>query len=259
MTATIGVLVPVRGDAAFLGAALDSLRSQTVVDWVALLCPIGDAAAVVVAHHAGEDPRMRVAATQRLAEGEALAEAAASIETEFLCVLDGDDMLEPTAFAMLLEALRGDPSAGMAYSRHVLVDANGRVLGPGPLCELPYSPQALLLDFMTGPLRLIRTKAYRDAGGHRNAHPDAIEYDLCLRLSETAGIVHVPQALYRRRIHPHAPEMARWAEGIEARYGAFVEAVKRRGLDALYDYSLQIDSWHILQPLRPFGGVGNWR
>ena len=109
---------------------------------------------------------------------------------------------------------------------------------------------------MTGPLRMMRTQAYRDAGGFASAHADAIDYDLCLRLSETTGIVHVPQALYRRRIHPLAPEVARWAEGIEARYGAFVDAVQRRGLDATYDYALHIDSWHILQPLRPFGGAG---
>lgn len=50
-----------------------------------------------------------------------------------------------------------------------------------------------------------------------------------------------------------------WAEQIEDRYRAFVAAVNRRGLDAQYDYALEIDSWHILQPLRPFGGAGNWR
>ena len=172
--------------------------------------------------------------------------------------LDGDDALEPTAFAALMDALAEHPAAGMAYSRHVLIDANGGVLGPGPLCELPYSADALLLDFMTGPLRVLRRQAYRDAGGFASAHADASDYDLCLRLSETAGVVHVPQALYQRRIHPLAPEIARWAEAIEARYGAFVDAVKRRGLDATYDVALHIDSWHILQPLRAFGGVGNW-
>ena len=178
--------------------------------------------------------------------------------SEFLCVLDGDDALEPTAFAALLGALSADDTAGMAYSRHVLIDANDRVLGPGPLCDLPYSAEALLLDCMTGPLRMLRSAACREAGGFASAHADAIHYDLCLRLSETAVIVHVPQPLYRRRIHPLAPEVARWSEGIESRYGAFVDAVKRRGLDATYDVALHIDSWHILQPLRAFGGVGNW-
>ena len=50
-----------------------------------------------------------------------------------------------------------------------------------------------------------------------------------------------------------------WAEQIEVRYRAFVADAQRRGLDARYDCALEIDSWHVLQPLRPFGGAGNWR
>lgn len=251
------VLIPVRGDARFLATALDSLRAQAFTDWQATLCPLDDAAHAVATASTAIDPRLQVAATVGMTEADALAHAASASKAGFVCVLDGDDVLEPGAFGPLLDAL-ADPAIGMAYSRHVLVDVNNRVLGPGPLCELPYSADALLLDFMTGPLRIMRMQACRDAGGFASAHADAIDYDLCLRLSETTGIMHVPQVLYRRRIHPLAPEIARWAEGIEARYGAFVDAVLRRGLDAQYDYALHIDSWHILQSLRPFGGAGNW-
>ena len=255
---TLQVLVPVRGDAPFLAAALASLRAQTFTGWQATLCPLDANARDVAMRAVDGDARMQVADTVGMAEASALAHGAHADASEFLCVLDSDDTLEPAAFAVLLDALAANPDAGMAYSRHVLIDANGRVLGPGPLCELPYSADALLLDCMTGPLRIMRRQAYRDAGGFASAHADASDYDLCLRLSEIAGIVHVPQALYWRRIHPQAPEIARWAEGIEARYGAFVDAVRRRGLDAQYDHALHIDSWHILQPLRAFGGVGNW-
>lgn len=252
------VMVPVRGDAPFLATALHSLRAQTFTGWQATLCPLDVNARDIAMRAIDGDPRMQVADTVDMAEASALAHAADANASDLLCVLDGDDTLEPTAFAALIKALAADPTAGMAYSRHVLIDTNERVLGPGPLCELPYSADALLLDFMTGPLRIIRKQACRDAGGFDSVHADASDYDLCLRLSETTGVVHVPQALYHRRIHPQAPEIARWAEGIEARYGAFVDAVKRRGLDATYDVALHIDSWHILQPLRAFGGVGNW-
>ena len=255
---TLQVLVPVRGDAPHLVAALHSLRAQTFSGWQATLCPLDANARDIAMGAVDGDPRMRVTGTVDMAEAGALAHGAHADASEFLCVLDSDDTLEPAAFAVLLDALAANPDAGMAYSRHVLIDANGRALGPGPLCELPYSADALLLDFMTGPLRIMRRKVYRDAGGFASAHADASDYDLCLRLSEIAGVVHLPHALYQRRIHPLAPEIARWAEGIEARYGAFVDAVKRRGLDATYDVALHIDSWHILQPLRAFGGVGNW-
>ena len=252
------VLLPVSGEARFLSAALDSLRAQAFTEWQATLCPLDDAAHAFAMSSIAVDPRLQVAATVGMTEADALAHAASASDASFVCVLDGDDALESGAFAALLDALAADPAAGMAYSRHVLIDANNRVLGPGPLCELPYSAEGLLLDFMTGPLRIMRMQACRDAGGFASANADAIDYDLCLRLSEITGIVHVPQVLYRRRIHPLAPEIARWAEGIESRYAAFVDAVRRRGLDAQYDHALHIDSWHILQPLRPFGGAGNW-
>ena len=242
----VSILIPVRGAATFLPDALASLRAQAAVAWEGILVGIDtDPAALQAA--AASDPRLRVLAHAAATEAEALHAAALQAHGEVLGVLDGDDLLEPDALATLLAVLREWPDAGMAYGRHVLVDAGGRVLGPGPLCELPYTPDALLLDFMTGPLRLLRASAYRAAGGYRAAHPDAADYDLCLRLSETCTIAHLPRVTYRRRVHASAPEVARWAEGIDARYAAFVDAVRRRGLDARYDCALEIDSWHILQ------------
>ena len=260
MSAAITVLVPVRGQGAFLASALGSLRAQGFDRWQALLLASGDNACDRAMQLAAGDARTRVVDAGAL-ELQALAIAADAVDTPFLCVLDGDDMLDAGALASLHAALAAAPDAGMAYSRHVLADATGRILGPGPLCEIPYSPDALLLDCMTGPLRLLRTDAFRRAGGYDPASGDAADYDLCLRLSEVAGVVHVPRPLYARRIHPQAPEVARWAGGIEARYRAFLAAVRRRGLDARYDTALEIDSWHILQPLqpaKPFGGVGRW-
>lgn len=247
-TPQVSILIPVRAAAPWLPVALASLRMQTLPAWEGLLVGIGCDPALLQMTAAG-DPRLRVLDHAAGSEAEALHAAAVAAQAEVLGVLDGDDALEPQALAALLAVLREWPDAGMAYSRHVLVDTGGHLLGPGPLCELPYTPEALLLDFMTGPLRLLRASAYHAAGGYRARHPDALHYDLCLRLSETCTIAHLPRVLYRRRVHPLAPEVARWAQGIEARYAAFVDAVHRRGLDARYDCALEIDSWHILQPL----------
>ena len=137
MTASmLQVLLPVRGDARFLSAAIDSLRAQSSTDWQATLCPLDDAAHAVATASTAIDPRLQVAATVGMTEADALAHAASASKAGFVCVLDGDDVLEPGAFGPLLDAL-ADPAIGMADSRHVLVDVNNRVLGPGSLCELP--------------------------------------------------------------------------------------------------------------------------
>lgn len=253
MTARITVLMPLHAPAHFLPAALNSLRAQTLTDWQAVLLPDNADLQAQVQSLMGDDPRLQM--TLHSACDSILSQAASRVDSEFFCVFDAADLLAGNALAALCAALEAHTDAGMAYSRHQLIDAQGRVLGPGPLCELPYSCEALLFDFMTGPLRLLRTSAYHAAGGYQTTFPDALDYDLCLRLSETAPILPVPQPLYGRRIYPQAPEVARWAEGIQARYDAFVAAVQRRGLDADYDTALKIDSWHILQPRLPFGGI----
>ncbi len=81
------------------------------------------------------------------------------------------------------------------------------------------------------------------AGGFGTNDPEA---EQCLRQSPPFDPANASQA-------------GDWAEQVEDRYRAFVADAQRRGLDARYDCALEIDSWHILQPLRPFGGVGNWR
>jgi glycosyltransferase involved in cell wall biosynthesis len=250
----ISVLVPVRDGGPFLAQAIASLQAQSFADWEAVLCACDDSPLPT-----SDDPRVHHIDAAARNAAEAIALASTHARGGLLCVLDGDDELAPQAFAGLLAALRVQPDAGMAYSRHVLVDGAGRVIAPGPLCELAYSPDALLLDFMTGPLQLLARGAVARAGGYLATYPDAADYDLCLRLSETCGVVHVAQPLYRRRVHARSPAVLRWVEQIEDRYRAFVAAVQRRGLDARYDCAMEIDSWHVLQPLRPFGGAGNWR
>ena len=85
-------------------------------------------------------------------------------------------------------------------------------------------------------------------------------------LRPKAGVVSAgdPEAEQcMRRSPPFDPASAAqvhdWQAQIEQRYRAFVADAQQRGLDARYDCMLEIDSWHVLQPLRPFGGVGNWR
>ena len=117
--------------------------------------------------------------------------------------------------------------AGMAYSRHVLIDANNRMLGQAAV-ELITRPEALLRDFMTGPLRIMRQQAVRDGGGFASAHAERSTYDYACTVETTGCVNHVPQCFYRRRIHR---SHRKWRAGrsIEARYAAFVDAVRRRG------------------------------
>ena len=336
----VSIAVPVYNTARFLPAALDSLLAQDHPHWEGLLWDDGstDGSGGIAAEYARRNPRFRLLGDGRnRGNPTALANALAQARGAFVGVLDGDDLLEPGALSSMLAFMQANPALGMAYSQYVEIDEDGRELGPGARFRIPYSPQALLLDFMCHHFRLIRADAYRAVGGYDGTLDESADYDLCLRLSERVPVAHLPQSLYRYRIRrdsvsgsqrlrqvrtsfdaaqralkrrgldrshalslglrarhvlrpkpiaglaptgsfdagdPEAEQCLRlsppfdpasaspargWVEQVEERYRAFVADAKHRGLDAKYECVLEIDSWHILQPLRPFGGVGNWR
>jgi glycosyltransferase involved in cell wall biosynthesis len=334
MDTLVSIAIPAYNTARYLPAALDSLLAQDHPHWECLVWDDGssDGSREIAADYAHRDPRFRLLGNGRN-NGcpRALSLALAQARGEFVGVLDSDDVLEARALSTMLAFMTAQPHLGMAYSQYVEIAEDGGEIGPGRLFRTPYSPHRLLVEFMTYQFRLIRADAYRAVGGYDGSLDESSDYDLCLRLSETCTIAHLPQSLYRYRIRqdsisrgsrllqvrttfdaaqravqrrgmerdygfslglrarhvlrpkpgaelrtsdtdaeqclrlspPFDPANASptrdWAEQVEERYRAFVVDAQQRGLDARYDCALEIDSWHILQPLRPFGGVGNWR
>jgi len=339
MAPLVSIAIPFHDTARFLPAALDSLLAQDHAHWEALLWDdgSGDGSSAIAARYARRDPRIRMLGDGRNhGVGAASAAALALAQGDYFGVLDGDDVLEPDALSSMVAFMAQRPRLGMAYSQYVEIDEDGALLGPGKRFLTPYSPQRLLLEFMTYHVRLMRADAYRAIGGFDPAMRVSADYDLCLRMSEQYPIEHLPKVLYRYRVRrgsisqggrlrqvrasfdaaqravqrrgmdrdhafslglrarhalrpkgatddrsqgrsaldadaervlrecpPYDPATGApgsdWADQIELRYRDFVDALRARGLDVRYDSALEIDSWHVLQPLRPFGGVGNWR
>jgi len=115
--------------------------------------------------------------------------------------VDSDDALAPTAVEETAAVLDHEPSVGMVYTDHVMVDESGRLLGLGARCAIPYSKDRLLVDFMTFAFRLLRRGVYDAAGGVEESFATAHDYDFCLRVSEVAQIRHLARPLYAYRIN----------------------------------------------------------
>ena len=72
-------------------------------------------------------------------------------------------------------------------------------------CDIPYSQEGLLVNFMTFHFRLMRRCIYDRVGGvNASFTGSAYDYDLCLRLSEVAQVAQVKQPLYFYPIIPKA-------------------------------------------------------
>lgn len=201
----ISVLVPTYNTPEFmLREMLDSVSGQLYSNWQ--LCIADDGSSLphvraILEEHAHRDARIQLDFTDEnggvsCATNRALAMA----RGDFVVLLDHDDLLEEQALFRVAEAVLAD-DPDMLYSDEVLVEADGRtvqhfifrpVFSPEYLRSHPYIVH--LIGFRPGLLR--------ELGGLDEALRISQDYDLILRASERAQkIVHIPEMLYRWRIH----------------------------------------------------------
>jgi glycosyltransferase involved in cell wall biosynthesis len=134
--AGVGVVVPLYNLGAHVDRCLESLASQTLRDWTAVVIDDGstDDGPDRVAHHARRDPRIRllrqpnagVSAARNRGLDELDRLASPSADT-FLLLLDPDDTLAPDAMEVLSGAARA-AGAPAALGDFRLVDTRGRRL-----------------------------------------------------------------------------------------------------------------------------------
>ena len=60
-----------------------------------------------------------------------------------------DDLLAPTALEETASVLSNEEKVGMVYTNYQVIDERRMVKGLGKRCQIPYSRDGLLLNFMT--------------------------------------------------------------------------------------------------------------
>jgi glycosyltransferase involved in cell wall biosynthesis len=235
--------------ARFLNETLRSLQLQTLTDWEAILWNDGstDNSEEIARDMAGEDSRFRLFGGERIGHAQSLVRACAEARGRYIGILDSDDLLEPTALEETAAVLESRPDIGMVYTDHVVIDGNGQRRGIGRRCQIPYSKDRMLLDFMTFHFRLIRMEVFAQIGRFDETYPLAMDYDLCLRIAEVTEIEHLSAPLYRYRVHRDSLSHQKRLEQIRCSHAAVVAAMKRRGLDREYECQLEVRSRHIIR------------
>ncbi|BBO66326.1 hypothetical protein DSCA_02560 [Desulfosarcina alkanivorans] len=239
----------------YIGQAIESVLAQTYTDFDLLVWDDGstDKTAQIAIEYAKKDRRVRVAACDHRGAVKSLKAAVADTFGAYLCWVDSDDLLSPTALEETVAVLDGDTSVGMVYTAYQLIDTVGRVKGHGRRCRIPYSKDRLLLDFMTFHFRLIRRSVFEQAGGIDPDFRCAEDYDLCMRLSEVTEIRHIQKPLYQYRVHPRSISHEMRLEQVHWSREAIANTLKRRGLADRFEVDLQIRERFSLKRREPDG------
>ena len=212
---------------------LDSVRAQLYPDWE--LCIVDDASPdsrvrPVLDAYSRDDPRIKVRFLDTNGGVSHASNVALSMATgEFTVLLDHDDVLEEHALFRVAQAILDD-QPDFVYSDEVLVDAAGKealrfAFRPA------FSPEYLRSHPYIVHLAGFRTGLLREIGGFDEDLRISQDYDLMLRASEKAQrVVHIPEILYRWRIHEASAGTAKMDRVMETSSGVLQRHLERSGM-----------------------------
>ncbi|BAY87762.1 filamentous hemagglutinin outer membrane protein (plasmid) [Calothrix parasitica NIES-267] len=249
MNPNISVIIPVYNRESYLNTTIESVLNQTHTDFELIIWDDGstDNSLNIANHYAQQDKRIKVIAAQHAGPTLALKDAFSTTTGNYVGWVDSDDVLAPTALEETAIFLDNNPICGMVYTDYLVINENNKVLGKGKRCEIPYSKDRLLVDFMTFHFRLMRKEVFLQAGGIDSESGFVQDYDLCLRISEITQINHLQRPLYYYRLHPGCISSQKRVELIYNTQQAIAKALERRKMSSEYDIEVEIVGHYYLK------------
>ena len=200
------VIVPVYGHARHLPAMLDSLLGQTRKPEEIILVDDASPEPEVSEILGRVDGRqgVRVLRNERnLGISGTTNRGIAAAGGTHLAFVDCDDLLEPRALEEVEALLVSQPGLDFVYTDRIDIDADGHELQRWHFAERAARPPLAELreGMFTSHLKVVSAAALREVGLFKSRYDLTQDYDLSLRLAERGHLGHLPDAVYRHRIH----------------------------------------------------------
>lgn len=232
MTPTVSVLVSSYNYGRFIGAALASVRAQTVPDFEAVVVDDGstDETFDVLADFL-RDPRFRLVRQEHGGPSRAKSVGIVRARGEYLAFLDADDVWEPTKLQRQLELFDSDPRLGVAFTRRRFIDPEGQpVVRPQPVvAERTGLDELFRQNVICFSSAMLRRTVAEHVGLFDAGLPLALDYDFWLRVARRYPLACVDEALTAYRVG-HGNLSRRIAQRIHA--ALFIMERFRRHYDA---------------------------
>jgi glycosyltransferase involved in cell wall biosynthesis len=129
-----------------------------------------------------------------------------STESEYVAILDSDDLFAPKKIERQVEYLQKKRNVGLVYCNGYYINEEGRVLYrifPEGHAE-KNNPEHVLLDcyFSLPSNSLIRRRAIEKAGSFDESMRSAQDHDMAIRLAEVTRLAYIDEPLWYYRRHP---------------------------------------------------------
>jgi glycosyltransferase involved in cell wall biosynthesis len=186
----------------YVGAALESVRAQTMTDFECIVIDDGSTDnSIAVIETFLRDPRFRLIRQQNRGVSHARNVGIDQAKSPFIAFLDADDLWRPTKLQRQFDRFAAEPALGVVYTRRTIIDAadqtqsctdriapSGEVVGP-----------LFQQNFVCFSSATVRTEAAVRVGGFDERLGLAVDYDFWLRVAKyyPFSVVDEPLVSYR--------------------------------------------------------------
>lgn len=204
----ISVLICVFNGERFLRETLESVLSQDLEQMEVVVVDDGstDRTCDILAEFAAADGRIRIHRQDNQGLVGARNKGLTLCRSEFLAIIDADDLALPGRFKAQLEYLKSHGDVSAVSSAIQLIDPEGKIL---EVRRFPTGPDEVahameISCASCSGAAMFRLSHMREVGEYRVAYGYAEDYDFWLRLSERFKIDNLPRVFTAYRIHENS-------------------------------------------------------
>jgi glycosyltransferase involved in cell wall biosynthesis len=261
MSSKLSVILPVYNGMPYLPDAVESILHQTYADFTFIIVNDGSTDGSEEYLRSLSDPRVELINQANQGQGTARNLALRRCQSEYVALMDSDDISMPDRFRSQLEYLDAHPEVVMLGTQiEFLVGAVAQRAFGAPTDHIEIETRLLKgRAGLCNPSLMFRTAAALACGGY----PAGIigeDTDFCLRMCEQGRAANLDRVLLQYRLHPAQTSQARSTELISAYHYAASRAICRRkglpepGLETfLRNASLiarwrwSVEAWELIQ------------
>ena len=195
----------------FLGAALASIRDQTLDSWEAIIVDDGstDGTGTMLAQVSNADSRVRVIRIERRGQTRALNHGLGLVRGETIARLDADDVMAPERLQRQYEFLAAAPDVALVGSDGWIIDGDGVRVGR---ISRPSDDAGLRRALIRGnpfihSSVMIRTQIIEAVGPYDERFLPAQDYELWMRIAERHRVASIAEPLVFLRKHDSSMSM----------------------------------------------------
>ena len=200
----VSVFIPVHNREAYIGAAIESILSQSFSDYELLLIDDGSTDRSVEVIRSYNDPRIRAVCNGRnLGIPQTRNRGLELARGEYIALLDSDDIARPDRLLTQVSFLDQHPDYVQVGGWTQAMDEHGHTLKKKkrqPTVPADIHAQLLFRCSLANTTIMGRTAIMREYG-YRNSFARCQDYDLHVRLIKRYKMANIPQVLTQARVH----------------------------------------------------------